>query len=24
MRLYMLNAWREASLYSDPERAALA
>jgi len=24
MRLYMLNAWRESSLYSDRERAALA
>lgn len=24
MRLYMLNAWRETSLYSDRERAALA
>lgn len=23
MRLYMLNAWREATLYSDRERAAL-
>jgi len=23
MRLYMLNAWRESSLYSDKERAAL-
>jgi AhpD family alkylhydroperoxidase len=23
-RLYMLNAWRESGLYSDPERAALA
>lgn len=24
MRLYMLNAWRESTLYSDRERAALA
>jgi len=24
MRLYMLNAWRESSLYTDRERAALA
>jgi AhpD family alkylhydroperoxidase len=24
MRLYLLNAWRESSLYSDRERAALA
>lgn len=24
MRLYMLNAWRESSLYNDRERAALA
>src|SRR6201991_179484 len=24
MRLYMLNAWRESSLYSERERAALA
>ncbi|MFX8856517.1 carboxymuconolactone decarboxylase family protein, partial [Acinetobacter baumannii] len=24
MRLYMLNAWHESSLYSDRERAALA
>ena len=24
MRLYMLSAWRESSLYSDRERAALA
>ena len=23
-RLYLLDAWRESSLYSDPERAALA
>ncbi|KAB0264620.1 carboxymuconolactone decarboxylase family protein, partial [Microvirga brassicacearum] len=23
MRLYMLDAWRESSLYSEPERAAL-
>lgn len=24
MRVYLLNAWRESSLYSDRERAALA